>query len=189
VYEVKHDGFRALAYIDGYYCRLFSRRGNVLKSWPYLTTKLAHAVQCRNAVIDGEVEVLGPDGRALFNRLLFRRAWPHFLAFDLLWLDGQDARRLPLSQRKQRLKAIMRRVESHVRYVDHVEGRRLDFFSVVCRHDLEGVVAMGRHGTYQSGRGTSWLKIQNPDYTQAIGRGELFEANQRAPRTRQLRLA
>lgn len=52
VYEMKYDGFRALAYIDGHHCRLVSRRGHVYKSWPYLATELAHAVRCHSAVLD-----------------------------------------------------------------------------------------------------------------------------------------
>jgi ATP-dependent DNA ligase len=46
VYEVKWDGFRALAYIDGHQCKLVSRRGREYRSWPYLATELAHAVRC-----------------------------------------------------------------------------------------------------------------------------------------------
>jgi len=88
IYEVKYDGFRALAYIDGHHCRLISRRGHVFKSWPNLCTELAHSVGCMDAVLDGEIGCLGPDGRSRFNRLLFRRDWPHFMAFDVLWLDG-----------------------------------------------------------------------------------------------------
>jgi bifunctional non-homologous end joining protein LigD len=71
---------------------------------------------------------VAPDGRALFNRLLFRREWPNFMAFDLLWLDGNDLRGLPLQQRKAMLQTIMPRVESDIRYVDHVKGRGRDFF-------------------------------------------------------------
>src|SRR4051794_8159843 len=61
VYEVKWDGFRALAYIDGHDCRLVSRRGHEYKSWPYLATELAHAVRCDSAVLDGEITYLQPD--------------------------------------------------------------------------------------------------------------------------------
>ena len=81
-----------MAYIDGHHCRLVSRRGIVYKSWPYLCEELAHAVRCRNAVLDGEIVCLEPDGRSHFYNLMFRREWPYFMAFDLLWLDGRDVR-------------------------------------------------------------------------------------------------
>ena len=98
--QVKHDGFRTLAYIDGHHGKLVSHRGNVFKSWPYLATELAHPVRCRNAILDGEIAVLAPDQRARFNRLLFRREWPYFHAFDVLWLDGEDLRMVPLDERR-----------------------------------------------------------------------------------------
>jgi ATP-dependent DNA ligase len=67
-------------------------------------------------------------------------------------------------------------VESHVRLVEHVKARGVDFFRVACEHDLEGIVAKWRGGAYQSGPRTSWLKIRNPEYSQWENRRELFEA-------------
>jgi bifunctional non-homologous end joining protein LigD len=138
LFELKWDGFRALAYIDCHRCRLVSRRGNVYKSWPYLCEELAHAVRCRSAVLDGEIVCLEPDGRSHFYDLMFRREWPYFMAFDLLALDGKDLRGKRLSQRKRLLASIMPRVESRIRYVDAIDGRGVDFFAVACEHDLEG---------------------------------------------------
>ena len=128
IYEVKYDGFRSLAYIEGHHCRLISRRGHIFKSWPYLATELAHAVRCRDAVLDGEIACLGPDGRSRFNHLLFRRDWPYFLAFDVLWLDGRDLRRLPLIERKAILKRIVPSKDDRVRYVDHIQGAGIELF-------------------------------------------------------------
>ena len=176
LFEPKWDGFRSLAYIDGHQCRLVSRRGHVYKSWPYLCEELTHAVRCRNAVLDGEIVCLEPDGRSHFYDVLFRHDWPYFMAFDLLWLDGRDLRDRPLHERKRRLAGIMPRVESRVRLVEGVRERGVDFFRVACQHDLEGIVAKWRGGTYQSGTRTSWLKIRNPNYSQWEGRRELFEA-------------
>ena len=82
--------FRALAYIDGHHCRLVLRRGHVYKSWPHLAEEIAHAVGCRSAVLDGEIVCPQPDGRSQFCNLVFRREWPYYMAFDLLWLDGRD---------------------------------------------------------------------------------------------------
>jgi bifunctional non-homologous end joining protein LigD len=174
-FEPKWDGFRALAYIEGHHCRLVSRQGHVYRSWPDLCTEIAHAVRCGDAVLDGAIVCLQPDGRSHFYNLLFRRQWPHFMAFDVLWLDGKDVRGRPLHERKRLLASVMPTVESHVRLVEHIKARGVDFFRVACHYDLEGVVAKWRGGTYQTGPRTSWLKIRNPQYSQWEGRRELFE--------------
>jgi len=67
------------------------------------------------------------------------------------------------------------RVQSRVRFVDHIPRSGSAFYHAVCEHDLEGVVAKWRYGTYQTAGRTSWLKIKNPGYSQAEGRHELFE--------------
>src|SRR5215471_6853171 len=64
-----------------------------------------------------------------------------FFAFDLLFLDGEDLRALPLIERKARLKQLQRRKRSPVLYVDHIEARGRQFFDKVLELDLEGIVA------------------------------------------------
>ena len=103
------------------------------------------------------------------------RERPFFFAFDLIALNGADLRRVPLIARKRLLHGIMPTVDSRVRYVDHIDGRGTDFYRLACERDLEGIVAKWRRGTYQSDGATSWLKIKNPDYSQAVDRHELFE--------------
>jgi bifunctional non-homologous end joining protein LigD len=94
------------------------------------------------------------------------------MAFDLLAVDGEDLRGLPLLQRKRTLTRIMPRVESRLRYVDHVPERGCDLFRDGCERDLEGVVGNWARGRYWSdGRSTSWVKIKNPNYSQVEGRG------------------
>lgn len=148
----------------------------VFHSWPYLCTELAHAVRCDSAVLDGEIVCLEPDGRSHFYKLMFRREWPHFMAFDLLWLNGKDLRDRPLLERKRRLARIMPRIPSRVRLVDQVQGCGVEFFNVAYCNDLEGIVAKWAHGTYQMNGRTSWLKVRNPEYSQWSGRRKLFEA-------------
>jgi bifunctional non-homologous end joining protein LigD len=177
------DSLEALAYIQGHRCELISRNGHAFKSWPQLSEKIAHAVRCRSAVLDGEVCCLKPDGGSDFYSLLFRREWPHFYAFDVLFLNGRDLRGLPLLERKRRLRAIMPTVESRVLYLDHIEKRGCDLFRAVCSRDLEGIVGKYADGIYQSdGRSTSWVKIKNPAYTQMEGRHEVFEGKVADPR-------
>jgi bifunctional non-homologous end joining protein LigD len=92
LYEIKYDGFRALAYIENGIARLVSRRGNVYKSFPALTAAIGGALPARNAILDGEIVHLGPNGIPQFYELMRRRSPQHYFAFDLLWLDGRCAR-------------------------------------------------------------------------------------------------
>src|SRR4051812_38427324 len=177
LYEVKHDGFRALAHVGGPRCPLVSRNGHVFKGWPHLAEELAQAGRCSSVVLDGEICCLDSDGRSNFYRLMFRRSSPYFYAFDVLAIDGEDLTGLPLLERKRRLRAIVPRSRSRLLHVDAIAERGTDLFRLACRRDLEGIVAKWAHGTYQcDGRRTSWLKIKNPDYSHMEGRRELFEA-------------
>ena len=113
-----------------------------------------------------------------FYPLMFRRETrPFFYAFDLLAVDGEDVTRLPLLERKRRLRAIVPRVSSRLLYLDAIRERGTELFRLACELDLEGIVGKWSRGTYQcDGRRTSWLKIKNPNYSQIEGRRELFEA-------------
>src|SRR5439155_7966699 len=84
LFELKHDGFRALAHVEGHRCRLVSRRGHVFPKWDVLSEEIAHSVRANGAVLDGELVCLDSDGRSNFRKLLFRRDWPYFYAFDVL---------------------------------------------------------------------------------------------------------
>ena len=92
IFELKWDGFRAIAYIDSGRCKLVSRKGNDFKSFPSLNESIASAAGSRSAVLDGEIVCLDRRGKPQFTELLFRRGEPRFVAFDLLRLDGEDLR-------------------------------------------------------------------------------------------------
>jgi bifunctional non-homologous end joining protein LigD len=176
IFEPKMDGFRALAHVQGHRCTLVSRNGNIFRSWPQLAEEIAQSVRAHSVVLDGEICCLDADGRSNFKNLLFRREWPFFLAFDLLAVDADDLRELPLLVRKRALKRIMPRVESRLRFIDHIEGSGVDLFRAASRHDIEGIVGKWARGSYLSdGRGTSWVKVKNPAYSQMEGRAESFD--------------
>ena len=188
-FEVKFDGFRAFAHVTGHHCQLVSRNGLILKRWPQLSEEIAHAVHAHSAVLDGEITCLAPDGSSRFYDLLFGREWPHFVAFDALSINGKDLRDLPLHERKRRLARIMPWVESRLILLEPIEHRGRRLFELACERDLEGIVAKWSKRTYQcDGRGTSWLKIKNREYSQAEGRHDLFAAKRaewhpRGPKT------
>ena len=101
IFEPKLDGFRALAHVRGHHCELLSRNGHTFKQWPQLAEEIAHAVRAFSCVLDGESCCLEPDGRTNFNKLLFRREWSHFYAFDVLSINGEDMTSLSLLERKR----------------------------------------------------------------------------------------
>jgi bifunctional non-homologous end joining protein LigD len=177
LFELKWDGFRSLAYIEDGQCKLVSRNGNVFKSFPALSGNLPTGLHGTSAVLDGEIVCLDRHGKPQFRDLLFRRGEPCFYAFDLLWCDGEDLRYLPLMDRKLRLRAVVP-TSSHghrLLYCDHVEGDGERLFQLACERDLEGVVAKWKLAPYLPDKPTSWLKIRNHNYSQWVGREELFE--------------
>src|SRR5688572_14549420 len=119
LYEIKHDGFRALAYVEGGRCPLISRQGHQFPTFAGLCEAIPRELQADQAILDGELVCLNPkDGRAQFTELLHRRAEPYFYAFDLLSLNGDDLRGLRLIDRKRWPKAIMPDLPSRLLYVD-----------------------------------------------------------------------
>jgi bifunctional non-homologous end joining protein LigD len=179
LFELKHDGFRVLAYISEGHCELVSRRRNAYKSFQELREHLG-ALKVKNAVIDGELVCLDSEGRSIFNELLFRRGSPVFYAFDLLYLNGRDLRQLPLIERKTKLREVIEKSGlTDVLCGKYVEDRGIDLFNAVVRMNLEGVVAKKKNGTYSVVSG--WLKIKNPQYTQSERRYELFDSFKTKP--------
>jgi bifunctional non-homologous end joining protein LigD len=182
VFELKYDGFRALAHVnDSRGVRLISRNGYLYKIFPRLTTAIADVLKGRDAVIDGEIVCLGADGKPRFYDLLRSRGPQHFCAFDLLRLDGRDLRNQPLIERRRMLKALIPPQPCALICVDYVEKCGTAFFDECCRLDLEGIVAKQRDSRYimdgpfrRAGERTAWAKIRNHSYSQWQGRHELF---------------
>jgi bifunctional non-homologous end joining protein LigD len=181
LFELKHDGFRALAFVQNGRCRLVSRNGNEFQSFDVLTKALPHELKAETAVLDGEIVCLDGQGKSQFNELLFRRGEPRFYAFDLLWCEGGHLRHDGLHDRKRQLKALIKGRE-RLLYCDHIEhhGERLHDF--VCENDLEGIVAKPRNSPYLFTESqTYWVKVKNPDYTQSLGRDDLFAPGKKKP--------
>jgi len=176
IYELKIDGFRSLAYIENGQCDLVSRNGNTFRKFKDLALWIGENLRVENAVLDGEIACVDDSGRSVFNDLLFRRRECLFFAFDLLFLNGEDLRWLPLIERKARLKKLLRRKVSRMLYVDHIEARGHKLFEKVCELDLEGIVAKRKTAIYRPTEKSSpyWIKNKNPMYSQAEGRDELF---------------
>jgi len=176
LFEVKHDGFRAVAYAERGSVRLVSRNGNQFASFKGLTDGIGRELKGTVVVLDGEIACLDEHGCSQFNQLFFRRGTPRFCAFDILWLNGRDLRDLPLVERKRALRRIVPKYPDYLLYVDYVEGEGEHLFKQVCERDLEGMVAKHRNSRYAVEDGNpAWVKIRNRRYTQMVGRDELFE--------------
>ena len=91
LFELKHDGFRSLAYVEAGKCRLVSRRRNQYKSFEVLRNAL-EGLKAQSAILDGEIVALDSSGVSQFKELLYRRGRAVFFAFDLLWLNDTDLR-------------------------------------------------------------------------------------------------
>jgi bifunctional non-homologous end joining protein LigD len=173
IFELKYDGFRALAHVEAGQCRLMSRNRNAFRTFPSLAAGIAAALS-REAVIDGEIVHFDVEGRPQFYDLMRRRGLQHFCAFDLLWLDGRDLRGLPLLERKRLLHGLVPRQTSPLLYVDHFTRQGVELFQAVCERDLEGIVAKLAAGVYEPAA-TTWVKIKNAAYSQAEGRADFFD--------------
>jgi bifunctional non-homologous end joining protein LigD len=175
LFEIKWDGFRALAYIENGRCKLVSRNGNEFKSFPALNVGLPIECRAQKAVLDGEIVCLDDTGTSHFRNLLFRRGEPRFYAFDLLYCNNENLCSLPLHDRKHRLRSVVSSAGQRLLYCDHIELAGEEFFQLACERDLEGIVAKRRFDPYLLDGSAQWLKIRNGNYSQWAGREELFE--------------
>jgi bifunctional non-homologous end joining protein LigD len=173
VYEVKHDGFRAIAYVGGGRCRFVSRRGNEMKRFADLSACIAKELRVKDAVLDGEIVALDRAGRPAFYDLMKRQCQAVYYAFDLLWLNGRDLRGLSLLERKKILRSVVPRKSSCIGFVSHVDRGALKLFELVKKEDLEGLVVKRKDGKYA--QQTLWYKVLNPSYTQKTARQEFFQ--------------
>jgi bifunctional non-homologous end joining protein LigD len=145
---------------------------------------LAKRLRASDAILDGEVICVDETGRPIFIDLL-RRKEPCFVAFDLLWLNGEDLRPLPLIERKALLKRLLRRRSNNlIAEALSVEGRGKALMAAVEEHDLEGIVAKRKGDPYH--RGVHWWKIKEPGLFAGRGRHELFNGDGRAVKARRM---
>jgi bifunctional non-homologous end joining protein LigD len=165
IHEVKYDGYRILARLEGGEVRLFSRRR---KDWTTSFPTIARAVAklpVTTAFIDGEVAVQTASGRTNFQALqnAFGARAPAGLAyfgFDLLYLDGEDLRDLAVELRKERLQALLVKADRRLRFSAHHLGDGARLLESAARMELEGIVSKKLGDPYRSGRTTSWVKTK-----------------------------
>jgi bifunctional non-homologous end joining protein LigD len=141
VYENKWDGFRALPSQSSPAERSFHATAIRFGRFAPLASASAPCSACAMpSSMARWCAWMATVGRR-FRELLFYRALPSFVAFDLLALKGRDVRRLPLLERKRLLRRVIPKRRDTVLYYDHVAGRGRQLFAIVCANDLEGIVA------------------------------------------------
>jgi ATP-dependent DNA ligase len=155
-------------------CKLISRNLNHFKSFESLRKSLNN-LPVESAILDGGIVCLDSHASVSSMNCSLTEVGPLFYAFDLLWLDGKDFRGLPLIERKQSLHELIRKSRcERLIYAQHIEGQGIGFFEAICGRDLEGIVCKRKRSVYKSD-GSGWLKVKNPDYSQAKGRHDLFK--------------
>jgi ATP-dependent DNA ligase len=164
LHEIKYDGFRLRAERDGERVRLITRGGfDWTKRYPWIV-EAALKNRIKQFVIDGEAVVLGVDGISDFDALLSGKHNDEvqLCAFDVLAMDGDDLRRLPLSMRKANLQRLLARRPDGI-FISEFEQGEIgpDLFRKACEFGLEGLVSKHRERPYQAGRSKHWIKIKN----------------------------
>ncbi|WP_050999913.1 non-homologous end-joining DNA ligase [Sinorhizobium fredii] len=169
-FEVKWDGYRLAVHVEPGRVRIITRGGyDWTDRFAPIATE-ARQLGHETMILDGEAVVLDDQGRSdfgLLQRALGRKPSLHdpreilFFAFDLLYLDGRDLRRLALRDRRRLLEAIVVAGRAGViRLSEEVEAEGEEFFRLACAHGLEGIVAKRRDKPYHSGRRPDWQKIK-----------------------------
>jgi bifunctional non-homologous end joining protein LigD len=174
IYEVKWDGYRAVAFLRQGKAALVSRNQNDLTGeFPEIAAAMGE-LAVESAVIDGEVVALDEEGRPSFSLMQQRtgmtspkkrgpknRGLPIvYYAFDLLYLDGYNLMGVELEQRKELLKQIVPAEKGFIRYSDHYPEHGEQLYAVAQDKGLEGIVAKLRSSPYVQKRSRDWLKIK-----------------------------
>src|SRR5437016_7950632 len=170
VWEVKLDGYRALAVKSGSAVTLFSRRRKSLNGqFPYIVDALASLPS--GTVVDGEVVAIDDSGRPHFNLLQNFRAEAsriQYYIFDLLCWKDRDLTRVPWIERRALLRSVVVIRGERIRVSDYFEAAPKDLLSAVREQRLEGIIGKRKDSLYQPGkRSGAWIKYR-------VNRGQEF---------------
>lgn len=164
LHEIKYDGFRTQLIRDWAGVRAITRTGIdwSKRYWPVVDA--AEKLPAKSFIIDGEMIAPDPDGKPNFHQMHSRMAWNAellaFVAFDIMYLDGDDLRALPAIERKAKLWDLVKPADGIIQYSQHVEGNGAEFFAAVDKIGLEGIVSKRRNSPYRAGKSDSWVKVK-----------------------------
>lgn len=171
IYELKWDGYRAIAEVNEEEINLYSRNGNSYKQ-KYKPIVQGLKELGHQALLDGEIVVLNqegkPDFQLLQNYMTNKKDTLRYYVFDLLYLNGYEMFDLPLVERKNLLKEIVTDIPKVI-YSDHITGDGISFFKVAQENSMEGIVAKRADSRYHRGkRSNEWLKIKTSMRQEAV---------------------
>ena len=166
LYEVKYDGYRILAYLEGNNVRLITRNGNdYTRQFRDIAYSLIDWAAGRAMVLDGEMVITDMEGKPDFQALQNYMRNPGgknltYIVFDLLALDGEDLRGRRLIDRKEILEALMKGSPENLHYSKHIRGNGKASFLAACEANLEGIVGKRADSVYSGTRSGDWVKLK-----------------------------
>ena len=171
IFEIKWDGYRAIAEIEKKELRFYSRNGiDFSERFPaiyHALKKIKH-----DAILDGEVVLLNEKDLPDFQKLQHYENHLNYplvyYVFDMLELNGKKMEDLPLIERKKLVKQLLKNSQT-IRYCDHIDEHGISFLEKAKEQGLEGIIAKQKDSTYKRGaRSKEWLKIKNVQSTEVV---------------------
>ncbi|WMI79894.1 DNA ligase D [Anaerotignum sp. MB30-C6] len=166
IYEMKYDGYRIMAFVEGNSARLITRNGNdYQKRFRDIALSISGWANGRPMVLDGEMVITDASGKtdfqALQNYLKNSKSQKlTYILFDILALDGEDLREQTLLKRKEILEALMKDAPNNLYYSRYVKGQGEESFSVACQAGMEGIIGKKIDSIYSGTRNGDWIKLK-----------------------------
>ncbi len=166
LYELKYDGYRILAFVEGRRARLITRNGNDLTNRFYeIASALIDWAEERAFILDGEIVITDESGKtdfqALQNYLNNQKSQNlTYIVFDLLAMDGADIRGKSLIYRKEKLEALMKDAPNCLYYSRYVRGHGKESFAAACESGMEGIIGKKAGSIYSGTRNDDWIKLK-----------------------------
>jgi bifunctional non-homologous end joining protein LigD len=171
IYEIKWDGYRAIAEVKKGKVRLYSRYSNMFnRDYPVIVNELEKLDL--DVVLDGEIVLLDEEGKPDFGRLQdYAQNTEYqlcYFVFDILYYNNETLCNKPLLERKEILRNLIKDTEV-IKYTDHVSGQGVAFFEAIKEMNMEGIMAKDSTSLYLPGKRTSsWLKIKQHSSAEVV---------------------
>jgi bifunctional non-homologous end joining protein LigD len=159
-YELKYDGFRALAAISGGELAMWSRNQLDLKRRFPAVAAAVSKIKLKEVVLDGEIVALDDKGAPRFQLLQQGEHRERIFFFDVLWLDGEDLRRKPYIERRAILEKLLRRAPAAVGTSETLDMEGEAALKHAAKHGWEGIIAKRNSSLYEGRRSKEWLKVK-----------------------------
>ncbi len=166
IYELKYDGYRIIAYVEGNNVRLMTRNGNdYVRRFHDVAASLIDLAAGKAMVLDGEMVITDSSGKTDFQALQNYMKNPEsknltYIIFDLLALNGEDLRGQPLINRKEILENLMENAPKNLYYSRYVKGNGKESFAAACETGMEGIVGKKADSLYSGTRNGDWIKLK-----------------------------